>query len=84
MTRLVWIQGTQLTRDHGALAAADRTTDRVVLVESLPHAQRGRLHRHKVALVLTAMRRFAEELREDGWQVDEVRLGEQRFRFVIP
>ncbi len=78
MTRLVWIQGTQLTRDHGALAAADRTTDRVVLVESLPHAQRGRLHRHKVALVLTAMRRFAEELREDGWQVDEVRLGEQR------
>ncbi|MCX6390989.1 MAG: cryptochrome/photolyase family protein [Actinobacteria bacterium] len=74
MTRIVWIQGTQLTPANSALAVADRTTDRVVLIESLPHAQRGRLHRHKVALVLTAMRRFAEELRADGWQVDECRL----------
>ena len=74
MTRLVWIQGTQLTPTNGALAAADRATDRVLLVESLPHIGRGRLHRHKVALVLTAMRRFAEELRADGWQVDECRL----------
>lgn len=74
MTRLVWIQGTQLTPAHGALAMADRATDRVLLVESLPHIGRGLLHRHKVALVLTAMRRFAEELRADGWQVEECRL----------
>ena len=74
MTRLVWIQGTQLTPANGALATADRATDRVLLVESLPHIGRGHLHRHKVALVLTAMRRFAEELRADGWQVEECRL----------
>ena len=74
MTRIVWIQGTQLTPANSALAVADRTIDRVVLVESLPHSARGRLHRHKVALILTAMRRFAEELRTDGWQVDEYRL----------
>ena len=74
MTRLVWIHGTQLTPTGGALAVADRTTDRVLLVESLPHIGRGLLHRHKVALVLTAMRRFAEELRAAGWQVEECRL----------
>ena len=78
MSRVVWVQGTQLTRDSSALDAADRATDRVLLVESLPHVRRGRLHRHKAALVLTAMRRFAEELRADGWTVDEVRLGEDR------
>ncbi len=77
MTRLVWIQGTQLSHGNSALAAADRGRDRVALVESLPHASRGRLHRHKVALVLTAMRRFAEELRADGWQVDEIRFDEE-------
>ena len=78
MTRIVWVQGTQLTPDSSALADADRATDRVLLVESLPHVRRGRLHRHKAALVLTAMRRFAEELRADGWTVDEVRLGDDR------
>ncbi|MGI9186501.1 MAG: cryptochrome/photolyase family protein, partial [Gaiellales bacterium] len=74
MTRIVWIQGTQLTLANGALAAADRATDRVLLVESLPHIAQGPLHRHKVALVLTAMRRFAEELRAAGWSVDECRI----------
>ena len=74
MTRLVWVQGTQLTPDSSALASADRATDRVLLVESLPHVARGRLHRHKAAFVLTAMRRFAEELRGDGWEVDAVPL----------
>ena len=74
MSRVVWVQGTQLTRDSSALAEADR----VLLIESLPHVQRGRLHRHKAALVLTAMRRFAEDLRADGREVDEVRLGENR------
>lgn len=81
MTRLVWIQGTQLSHTSSALAAADRDRDRVVLVESLPHVQRGLLHRHKVALVLTAMRRFADELRADGWRVDEARL-ESRLGFA--
>jgi deoxyribodipyrimidine photolyase-related protein len=74
VTRLVWVQGTQLTLDSSALASADRATDRVLLVESLPHVARGRLHRHKAAFVLTAMRRFAEELRGDGWEVDAVPL----------
>ena len=31
-------------------------------------------HPKKIALVLSAMRHFAEELREDGWQVAYTRL----------
>jgi len=74
VSRLVWVQGTQLTPDSSALAAADRASDRVLLVESLPHVARGRLHRHKAAFVIAAMRRFAEELRAAGWEVDVVPL----------
>lgn len=76
MTRIVWIQGTQLTPASSALAEADRARDRVLLVESLPHLRHTAPHRHKAVLVLAAMRRFAEELRADGWTVDEVRVGE--------
>lgn len=41
MSRIVWVQGTQLTPHSSALAAADRATDRILLVESLPHIARG-------------------------------------------
>lgn len=75
MTATIWIQGTQLGDGNSALAAGDPTRDRVLLVESLPHATRGAIHRHKVALVLAAMRHRAAALRAEGWEVDEVRLG---------
>lgn len=74
MTRTLWIQGTRLSPGNAALAAGDPSRDRVLLVESLPHVARGRIHRHKATLVLAAMRCFADELRGAGWTVDEVRL----------
>ena len=33
-----------------------------------------RHHKKKIAFLLSAMRHFAQELREDGWQVDYVQL----------
>ena len=69
----IWIQGTQLGR-NSALTTADPARDRVLVVESLPQVAHGRTHRHKVALVLAAMRHRAATLRDEGWEVDEIRL----------
>lgn len=72
--RLVLVLGDQLSRDVAALKAADRTRDVVVMAEvmgegtSVPH------HPQKIALILTAMRKFATALQADGWQVAYSRL----------
>lgn len=69
MSRTIWVFGDQLNRRIGALADADPDEDRVLLVESralldaVKHRQRGHM-------VLTAMRRFAEELSAAGFTVD--------------
>lgn len=74
MVRLVLVLGDQLTPDVAALKAADRARDVVVMAEvigegaSVPH------HPQKIALILSAMRKFAAGLREEGWQVAYTRL----------
>ncbi len=74
MVRLVLVLGDQLTPDVAALKAADRARDLVVMAEvmgegtSVPH------HPQKIALILSAMRKFADHLRADGWRVAYSRL----------
>ena len=66
----VWVLGDQLNRRIGALAAAEPDDTRVLLVES-DAAMGGRpIHRQRLHLVVTAMRRFADELRSAGFDVD--------------
>lgn len=72
----VWILGDQLSVTHGALAGADRGRDRVLMVESKARGRVLRYHQQKLVLIYSAMRHFAEELREQGWQVDYARLEE--------
>jgi len=74
MVRLVLILGDQVTPGIAALRAADRSRDVVVMAEvmgegtSVPH------HPQKIALILSAMRQFAQGLRDDGWTVAYSRL----------
>jgi len=69
VVRLVLVLGDQLTPSVAALRAADKARDVVVMAEvtgegtSVPH------HPQKIALILSAMRHFAAELRADGWTV---------------
>ncbi len=69
MVNLVLVLGDQLTPGVAALRAADKSRDVVVMAEvmgegaSVPH------HPQKIALILSAMRHFAAELRRDGWTV---------------
>lgn len=70
MGRTVLVLGDQLNRATGALAAADASTDRIVMVESHAKLRQRPWHRQKLAYVLSAMRHFAEELRDAGFAVE--------------
>ncbi len=62
-----------MNRSIGAMSSAKPDTHRVLLVESerllRPPTGRGR-HRQRNHLVITAMRRFAQELTDSGFEVD--------------
>ncbi len=72
--RLVLVLGDQLSLNIAALRGADKARDVVVMAEvmgegtSVPH------HPQKIALILTAMRKFASGLQADGWRVAYSRL----------
>jgi deoxyribodipyrimidine photolyase-related protein len=72
----VWILGDQLLAQHPALAAAEqnraRENLRVVLVESAARSRRLPYQRKKLVLLFSAMRHYAEALRERGYAVDYV------------
>ncbi len=68
--RTVWVMGDQLNRSIGALAEADPSDTRVLLVESKSMLTGRRYHRQRLHLVLSAMRRFAGDLEDAGFDVD--------------
>jgi len=74
MTVSVWILGDQLLLRHPALLAAEDLVDRqelwVVLIESRQRAQDRPYQRKKLVLLFSAMRHYAQRLRDEGYQVD--------------
>ena len=66
----VLILGDQLSRFNGALRGRSPSTCRVLFVESAAALRRRRWHRQRAHLVVSAMRHFAAELREVGFEVD--------------
>ncbi len=69
---VVWILGDQLSAHWPRwleAAGLTRTTCRIVLIESAAKLRSRPWHRHKLILVLSAMRHFAERLHADGWHV---------------
>ena len=72
----VWIPGDQLLRAHPALIAAEqevgRRDVRVVMIESGSRLARYPYHQQKRVFVLSAMRHYAQNLREAGYQVDYI------------
>jgi deoxyribodipyrimidine photolyase-related protein len=69
MTIGVWVLGNQLWQNQAALASCESKDVPVLLVESLTFAQERHYHRQKLVLVWSAMRHFADELKEAGWPV---------------
>lgn len=84
MVRLVLVLGDQLSHDIAALRAADKARDVVVMAEVLAEGCAVPHHPQKIALILSAMRHFAEELRAQGWQVAYSRLDDADNSQSIP
>jgi deoxyribodipyrimidine photolyase-related protein len=65
--RLILVLGDQLTPDIAALRAGDKARDLVVMAEVMAEGTYVPHHPQKIALILSAMRHFAQELRDAGW-----------------
>ena len=66
----VWVFGDQLNRELGALRDATPASHRVLMIESHSKLTGKRWHRQRAHFVVASMRRFADELRESGFEVD--------------
>ncbi len=71
---LVVVLGDQLSFSMSSLRRAEKATSIVLMAEVMAEATYARHHKKKLIFVFSAMRHFAENLREAGWQVDYVKL----------
>ena len=82
--RLVLVLGDQLSPDIAALRAADRARDTVIMAEVADEASYVPHHPKKIAFLFAAMRKFADHLRAEGWQVRYTRLDDPDNAGSIP
>lgn len=66
--------GDQLSRDLSALQGIQPKKDVILMMEVLEENTYVPHHKHKIILILSAMRHFAARLQEDGFQVDYIKL----------
>ncbi len=71
MTVGIWVLGDQLWAGQAALQQREtqKTNTPVLLIEAVDYAQQRPYHYQKLVLVWSAMRHFAQELKEVGWPV---------------
>ena len=74
MKTLRVILGDQLSFDVAALKDIDRAKDHVLMMEVVGECTSVKHHKQKIILILSAMRHFAQALRDDGITVDYVAL----------
>ncbi len=71
---LIPIFADQLTQSLSSLAAADRAESVILMMEVMGEATHVPHHRTKLVFLFSAMRHFAQRLRDAGWEVDYVYL----------
>lgn len=68
--KTVWVFGDQLNRRIGALRAAAPTSHRILIIEAEAKIASKRWHVQRAHFIVASMRRFAQELTADGFEVD--------------
>ncbi|SEN04121.1 deoxyribodipyrimidine photolyase-related protein [Sphingomonas gellani] len=76
MTTIVPVLGDQLSLDLASLRTTDPADAVVLMVEVREETGYVRHHKKKIALIFSAMRHFADMLRQAGWTVDYVTLND--------
>ncbi len=74
VNRLILVLGDQVSTRLSALQRGDPAQDVVVMAEVADETRYVPHHPKKIAFIFAAMRKFAETLRADGWQVRYTRL----------
>jgi deoxyribodipyrimidine photolyase-related protein len=74
---LIPILGDQLSLNLASLRDVDRARAVVLMMEVAEETTYVKHHKKKIALILSAMRHFAEALRAEGWTVDYVKLDDE-------
>ncbi|UST98287.1 cryptochrome/photolyase family protein [Pseudomonas siliginis] len=82
--RLLLILGDQLSFDLASLQPLDPQHDLLLMVEVMEEATHVAHHPQKIALIFSAMRHFAEALRDKGFRVQYVSLDDPDNRGSIP
>lgn len=72
--RLVLVLGDQLSENLSALEKTDKASDIVVMAEVMGEATYVPHHPKKIAFTFSAMRKFAQRLRDAGWTVAYTKL----------
>ena len=70
IARTVWVLGDQLNRNLAHLRTARPSQTRVLFIISLDKLRRAPWHQQRLHFILTAMRRLANELTDEGFSVD--------------
>ncbi len=73
---LIPILGDQLTRTLSSLRGRSKDDSVILMMEVWDEATYVKHHKQKIVLIFSAMRHFAAELRQAGWSVDYVKLGD--------
>ncbi|WP_171210068.1 MULTISPECIES: cryptochrome/photolyase family protein [unclassified Ruegeria] len=74
LSKVILILGDQLNPDIPALRSADQSKDTVLMAEVAEEASYAPHHKKKIAFIFSAMRHFAAQLSDEGWQVRYVTL----------
>nr|MBI1228781.1 cryptochrome/photolyase family protein [Cytophagales bacterium] len=72
--KLVFILGDQLSHTLSSLKGCDAEHDLIFMCEVNEEATYVKHHKKKIAFVFSAMRHFAEELKQKGFQVEYIKL----------
>ena len=71
---LILILGDQLSPQISSLRNADPDKDTILMCEVMDEASYVKHHKKKIAFIFSAMRHFAEEMRDAGWTVEYTEL----------
>ena len=74
--RTVWILADQLSVTNAALLSATKGRDRLLFIESRQTFGKLPYHRHRLMLMLSAMRHYAAERKTEGWEVEYHRIAD--------
>ena len=79
MRNLIVILGDQLDRNSSVFDDFDAKLDHIWMAEVREESTHVWSHKARTALFLSAMRHFADELKQNGFPVTYLRLGEHAF-----